>query len=258
MAGELTTTQATRLAELEVTIERGRQSFVEVGHALIEIRESKLYRERAETFEAYCQLRWEFTRRHAERLMQTADVMAELSVASEKSDQLVASVATESVAREVAKAPKGERAAVVKEATATAKRDKKTGKPKVTAKDVQRVVASRSPQPKPLAEPPMDSPFAPGDREPWRQYNERLNECIAMLDKPIEMMQAIADDASGNFGLFAYWYTATEYVKLFKNIRTTWENHRVAGWASETFKRKHGGRVFVYEFEAKQKGALAG
>jgi uncharacterized ParB-like nuclease family protein len=112
-------------------------------------------------------------------------------------------------------------------------------------------------RPQPI-EPPPDSPFAPGDREPWRGYNERLNECIAMLDKPIEMMQAIADDASGNFGLFAYWYTATEYVKLFKNIRTTWENHRVAGWASETFKRKHGGRVFVYEFEAKQKGALAG
>jgi hypothetical protein len=54
-----------RLSELETTIERGLKTFVEVGNALAEIRDSRLYRESYATFEDYCRERWGMSKRHA-------------------------------------------------------------------------------------------------------------------------------------------------------------------------------------------------
>lgn len=42
----LTTTETERLTDLETTIERGLKTFVEVGQALMEIRDGRLYRAR--------------------------------------------------------------------------------------------------------------------------------------------------------------------------------------------------------------------
>jgi hypothetical protein len=48
-----------RLAELEVIIERALQTYFEIGKALHEIREERLYRVRGlGTFEDYCRERW--------------------------------------------------------------------------------------------------------------------------------------------------------------------------------------------------------
>lgn len=61
------------LACLERIVESGLQSFMAVGLALIEIRESQAYRLRGhETFEAYCQAAFGFTARHGRRLMSAA------------------------------------------------------------------------------------------------------------------------------------------------------------------------------------------
>jgi hypothetical protein len=49
----LSLAQKSRRTELENVIERGLSTFVEVGNALLEIRDSKLYRETHPTFEAY-------------------------------------------------------------------------------------------------------------------------------------------------------------------------------------------------------------
>lgn len=48
---------ARRLSELETTIERGLATFIEVGNALAEVRESQLYQGRYGTFENYCRER---------------------------------------------------------------------------------------------------------------------------------------------------------------------------------------------------------
>ncbi len=53
--------QRARLAELEAVVERGLQTFVEVGLALTEIRERGLYRETHAAFEGYCRERWGFS-----------------------------------------------------------------------------------------------------------------------------------------------------------------------------------------------------
>lgn len=68
----------TRLAELEAVIERGLQTFVDVGTALMEIRDSRLYRETHGTFEDYCRERWGMVRRQADRLIEAAEVTANL------------------------------------------------------------------------------------------------------------------------------------------------------------------------------------
>ena len=57
--------EAEKLARHEQVIERGLATFVEVGEALSEIRDARLYRESHTTFEAYCRERWGFTDRRA-------------------------------------------------------------------------------------------------------------------------------------------------------------------------------------------------
>lgn len=74
----LTTDERTELEQLESVIERGKQTFVEVGNALMEIREKRLYRETHPTFEAYTQERWDFSASRARQLIGAAQVVASL------------------------------------------------------------------------------------------------------------------------------------------------------------------------------------
>lgn len=62
------------LADLEVVIERGLETFIEVGGALLEIRKERLYRDTHDTFELYCRDRWGFTDRRARQLIQAAEL----------------------------------------------------------------------------------------------------------------------------------------------------------------------------------------
>lgn len=71
---QLDSEQQKRCNKLEKTIKSGVSHFVKVGMALAEIRESKLYRDRFKTFEAYCQNKWKFTRMRAHQLIEAADV----------------------------------------------------------------------------------------------------------------------------------------------------------------------------------------
>lgn len=63
-----------RLVELEEVIEQGLTTFVEVGEALLEIRDSRLYLETHGTFEDYCQDRWQISRPTAYRMIDAARV----------------------------------------------------------------------------------------------------------------------------------------------------------------------------------------
>lgn len=55
------------LPELETVIEHRQVTFIEVGRALMEIRDRRLYRETHATFETYCRERWGWGRAHANR-----------------------------------------------------------------------------------------------------------------------------------------------------------------------------------------------
>lgn len=70
----LTTSEATDLRSHEQVIERGLGTFVEVGNALLAIRDGRLYRETHGTFEDYCRERWGMSKTHANRLIEAAEV----------------------------------------------------------------------------------------------------------------------------------------------------------------------------------------
>src|ERR1700730_9474831 len=75
--------ESARLLERETVIEKGFQSFVEVGIALSEIRDERLYRETHETFEEYCRERWGMSYRRAKQLMDVVDVVENLNNCSD-------------------------------------------------------------------------------------------------------------------------------------------------------------------------------
>ena len=90
----MTTKVGRRLAELEDIIGRDLPTFVEVGKAIREIRDSRLYRETHDTFEEYCRERWGWSRAHAYRQMDavwTAEVLSPIGdIANEAQARVVA------------------------------------------------------------------------------------------------------------------------------------------------------------------------
>ena len=62
------------LATCEQVIERGLTTFVEVGQALVRIRDGRLYRADHPTFEIYCEARWGMSRRRAYQLIEASAV----------------------------------------------------------------------------------------------------------------------------------------------------------------------------------------
>ena len=64
-----------KLTSLEKRIDAGLQTFREVGSALLEIRDSRLYRETHPSFEAYCAERWAMNRVRAYQLIDSAKVV---------------------------------------------------------------------------------------------------------------------------------------------------------------------------------------
>lgn len=67
------------LSKCEKVIGRGWHTFLEVGRALNQVREGKLYRESHPTFEAYCRERWQYGKAHAYRLIGSVEVVEDLS-----------------------------------------------------------------------------------------------------------------------------------------------------------------------------------
>ena len=76
----VTESEATELERLESVIRRGVRAFVDVGNALKEIRDRRLYRDTHKTFEDYCQSRWGMERRHPYHLMNAAAAVEQLKM----------------------------------------------------------------------------------------------------------------------------------------------------------------------------------
>ena len=106
--GSLTQADTARLKELESVIERGRKTFIEVGYALAEIRDQRLYRQTHATFEAYCTEQWGWTRQRSYQLMNAATVVKLLPAG------MSTRVDNEATARELAKLEPKEREKVLR------------------------------------------------------------------------------------------------------------------------------------------------
>ena len=71
------TKNSAELEQLEGVIQKNIGAFYEVGRALMEIRDKGLYRDVLgyDTFEAYCKERWDMSKMHAYRLMDSCSVI---------------------------------------------------------------------------------------------------------------------------------------------------------------------------------------
>jgi hypothetical protein len=117
------------LIELEAVIDRGLGTFVEVGAALLTIRDERLYREAYDSFEGYCLQRWGFKRAHAYRLIEAAETIQGMSPIGDTPPP-----ANEAQARELARIPADTRAQVW---TAVVEEHGE----RVTAADIRRAVS---------------------------------------------------------------------------------------------------------------------
>jgi len=68
------------LERCEVVIKQGLKTFVEVGQALMLIRDKRLYRAEFGTFEAYCQDKWQLSKTHVNRLVQSSKVVQNIEM----------------------------------------------------------------------------------------------------------------------------------------------------------------------------------
>jgi hypothetical protein len=84
--------ERSRFVELEQVIEQGLQTFVDVGRALMEIRDSRFYRETFDSFEEYTQNRWGISRQRAHQLVDAAAVSTVVDVANERQARELAPV----------------------------------------------------------------------------------------------------------------------------------------------------------------------
>lgn len=83
----LTELEQRRLAKLEDVIRRGQQTFIEVGNALAEIRDSKLYRKQYSTFEAYCRDQWGWSRIQAHRFIKASGAAKMLPIGNKPTSE---------------------------------------------------------------------------------------------------------------------------------------------------------------------------
>ncbi len=127
----LTPLESDRLTACEETIKAGAKTFIEVGNALLTIRDERLYRREFGTFEDYCNTRWDMGRNRANRLIAAAETVQNLVPMGTTPDN-------ERQARPLAGLPPDEQASAWQEAVETAPDGK------VTAKHVQEVVDRRT------------------------------------------------------------------------------------------------------------------
>lgn len=97
MSAALDRSEVGRLAACEARIERGLATFLDTGQALLEVRDSRLYRATHRTFEDYCLERWGQTPQHVNRLVAAAEVVTVLEPVGS-----IPAPSSERVARELA------------------------------------------------------------------------------------------------------------------------------------------------------------
>lgn len=136
--------RAKQLAACERVIKRGMRSFIAVGTTLLKIRKERLYHPEYRTFDEYCRKRWGWSRIHAHRQIQAADIGAKLLPRGNALDGEKADIPeTEKQIRPLAQLPPEQRQAAWDAAVKYAP----NGKP--TARQVAAVVREMKPQPTP-------------------------------------------------------------------------------------------------------------
>lgn len=131
--------RSTDLHALEQIIQRGRATFIEVGAALLRIREGRLYMATHNNWDVYCRDRWGWGRNYANKLAVASEVAVDLAAQGTV-------VPTERAARELVRvATPEERTAIVEEAREIREASGKEGPP--TAADLHEAIERKRTHP---------------------------------------------------------------------------------------------------------------
>jgi hypothetical protein len=148
----ITLPESKRLIDLEKTIAAGQKTFVEVGTALAEIRDAKLYRSDYGTFEDYCREKWGWKKSYSYMLIEASSIVKSLP------QKVSTIVDTESQARELAKVEPEKREEVLTKASESGK---------VTAQSIKEAAQEMS--------VPNKHEFCPQLKSPLRRTSRRTN-----------------------------------------------------------------------------------
>ena len=197
-----------RLAELEKVIESRLQSFVEIGMALAEIRDDRLWLQYATDFDGYLKKRWQtaISRRYANNLIQSAVAAKSVSglqltldgpiERASESGQSIGAIApeititvgddlvlNEGQSRELATIEDpNDRADCLARAVSLARVDKKTGAPLLTAGNIRAARESMAVEAHEQAALEVDAL----EVEPEQAAPEYISDTIGHINKTIE------------------------------------------------------------------------
>jgi len=179
---KLTAPERSDFRRLEKVVEDGMQTFLEVGQALKEIRDAKLYREKWTTFEGYVEDRWEFQKRHAYRLIEAFETK---QVVDEKCP-IGHKINNEAQLRELAKVPESAIQTVLDKVV---EQSQETGKPITAAaiKEAAEEIASGGDVP--------ETDF--GKKEAKQDIGERVQIERSRAKKTVEALMRTVDDLQG-------------------------------------------------------------
>lgn len=179
-----------KLEALETRVESGLTNFIDVGNALTEIRDRKLYQVAGHTaFEDYCRIRWGMAKSKAYYLINAADTVSTIVDKSK--------ITTESQARELSRVEPARRQEVVEKASAA------TGG-KITAASLREAVRTELVAEKAKAPVAKFTPVVFTEaRELWEVAKGRLDnirkndpERISVLQEVIQYAQGKLDDGN--------------------------------------------------------------
>ncbi len=220
-APSLTFAEKERLRTLEIKIADGLQTFVEVGNALLEVRDNTLYRDTFTTFEAYCRERWGMSRFYAHRLMGAATIAQNLLPIGNMPD-------AESQVRPLAGLPPEQQ----REAWAVAVESAPAGRP--TARQVQEavtIVTRRVIDPEPAVAEVIDDPEPEAEPEPCD-----ADDGFALEPPAARKPAAAEDDEDPAEGFWRKAKKLTDEVLVFVN---TAKDPEYADWV---FHPRYGAR----------------
>lgn len=176
--------EQTRLTACEEVIERGLQTFVEVGEALLTIRDNRLYRAGHRTFEDYCRQRWGVVASRARQLIGAAETVKALESVTDVTP------VNEAQARELAPLRDDpERMAAAWQETV----ERSNGRPTAAvAREVVREYQQPEPRPEPAPAPAPVEVWSPEERE--LQQRLRAGETVVVSFRCHENLIAWANE----------------------------------------------------------------